>query len=367
MRLKDRTRSWLPALALAAALVPGAALAAEPSVLVKLGTAAPEGSSWHRILREMGEKWAKSSGGAVQLRIYAGGVLGDEPDMVRKMRVGQIQAAALTAVGLADIDRSVSALQIPMMFDSYAELDSVREALRPELEKGLKKKGFVVLNWGDAGWVHFFGTEPISTPEDLKKRKLFVWAGDSSAVDLWKAAGFNPVPLAATDILPALQTGLIDAFDTTPLLALASQWFGLAPHMLELRWAPLVGATVILESTWKKIPKEMRPAIREAAEEAGSRLRSEIREANEEAIAAMVKHGLTLHPAGPEITAAWQRSADAVYPKIRGEIVPAPIFDEVVRLRDAYRASHPAPTAAESPAPASGDPSPPPKPVPPPG
>ncbi len=340
------------AAALMILLAPSGASGQE-SVLVKLGTAAPEGSSWHTILPERGEEWRKASGGAVTLRIYPGGVLGDEPDMVRKMRVGQIQAAALTAVGLSEIDDAIAALQIPMMLDSWEELDHVREKLRPELERRLDEKGFVALNWGDAGWVMFFARRPFATPDDLRKMKLFVWAGDSRAVDLWKASGFNPIPLASTDILPGLQTGLIDAFDTTPLLALASQWFGLAPHMLDLRWAPLVGATVIDKRTWRKVPKESRPALLAAAEKAGQRLRGEIRAANDTAVKVMSQHGLTVHAAPPEVLAEWRRSAESAWPKIRGTLVPAAMFDEVRRLRDAYRQESPK-GAPPAPAPAPG-------------
>ncbi len=314
-----------------------AALAAGPTV-VKMGTEAPEGSPWHQILKAMGEKWRESSRGSVTLRIYPGGVLGDEPDLVRKMRVGQIQAAAVTAVGLSEIDDSVAALQIPMMFRSYDELDYVRDKLRPVLEKRLESKGFIVLNWGDAGWVMFFAKEPFARPDDLKRMKLFVWAGDNHAVDLWKAGGFNPVPLAATDILPGLQTGLINAFDTTPLAALVNQWFGLAPHMLDLKWAPLVGATVMTKKAWESIPAAERDGIRAAAAQAGERLKGEIRATNDKAIEAMEKRGLKVHEATPALEAEWQKAAEKVYPDIRGSIVPADMFDEVRKLRDAYRA-----------------------------
>lgn len=337
-------RGGAPAvLALAGALFlasPGPAFAqGKGAPIIKMGTVAPEGSSWHRIFRTMGEEWKQAPGGGVILRIYAGGVLGDEPDMVRKMRIGQIQAAALTTAGLADIDNAVAALQIPMMFRSYEELDHVRERLRPALEKRLEGKGFIVLNWGDAGWVMFFAKEAFATPDDLKKRRLFVWAGDNAALEIWKAAGFLPVPLASTDVLPGLQTGLIDAFDTTPLVALSSQWFGLAPHMLDLEWAPLVGATVVTKKAWSAIPPGTRAALLESAAKAGDRLKGEIRAANQEAIEAMRKRGLKIHPASPEVEDAWRRAAEGAYPRIRGGIVPRPMFDEVGRLRDEFRAS----------------------------
>ena len=341
-----RTRRIVPIVAMLGVVVPLLQARAPGStaakVVIKMGTGAPDDSPWHQILKTMGEQWRQSSGGAVELRIYAGGKLGDEPDLIRKMRVGQIQAAAVTAVGLSEIDDSVAALQIPMMFRTYEELDYVRDRMRATLEKRLHARGFEVLNWGDAGWVMFFAKEPIAHPDDLRKMKLFVWAGDPHAVDLWKAGGFRVVPLAATDILPGLQTGLINAFDTTPLAALANQWFGLAPHMLDLRWAPLVGATVITRKAWDMIPEGSREAIRRAADEAGERLRGEIRATNEKALEAMAKRGLTIHRAGPELISEWQRAAEEVYPKIRGTLVPADMFDEVRRLRDEHRKSAPA-------------------------
>ncbi len=315
------------------------ASAAQDTLIVKLGTSAPEGSSWDQIFKEMGENWKQVTGGAVALRIYPGGVLGDEPDLVRKMRVGQIQAGALTAAGLSAIDASVAALQIPMMYRSYDELDYVRERLRPTLEKRLLEKDFVVLNWGDAGWVMFFAREPFATPDDLRKMKLFVWAGDNDAVELWKTAGFRPVPLPATEILTGLQTGLINAFDTTPLLALSSQWFGLAPHMLDLRWAPLLGATVMTKKAWDRIPIGARPGVLQAAAHAGERLKGDIRAANDKAIAAMKEHGLKVQLSTPSIEAAWQKTAEEIYPKIRGTLVPPPVFDEARRLRDEFRAT----------------------------
>jgi TRAP-type transport system periplasmic protein len=341
-RVPPRRRRAAPILALClgaliACVVP--ASAAQDSFIVKLGTSAPEGSSWDQIFKEMGETWKQATGGAVTLRIYPGGVLGDEPDLVRKMRIGQIQAAALTAAGLSVIDSSVAALQIPMMYRSYEELDYVREHLRPTLEKKLLEKDFVVLNWGDAGWVMFFAKEPFATPGDVRKMKLFVWAGDNDAVELWKTAGFHPVPLPATEILTGLQTGLINAFDTTPLLALSSQWFGLAPHMLDLRWAPLLGATVMTKKAWDRIPIGARPDVLQAAAQAGERLKGDIRAANDKAIKAMKEHGLKVESSTPSIEAAWQKTAEEIYPKIRGTIVPSPMFDEVKRLRDEFRAA----------------------------
>ncbi len=306
---------------------------------IKLGTLAPEGSPWHQVIRDIAESWREISGGTVEVRIYAGGVAGDEPDMVRKMRVGQLHAAALTGAGLARIAQEVQALQMPMMFRSDEELDYVRGKLGPRLEAIFEERGFVLLAWGDAGWVHFFAQQPVVHPDDLKPMKLFTWAGDSAVVEAYKDLGFQPVPLAATDILMALHSGLINAFPTTPVAALSFQWFGLAPHMTDLKWAPLVGAVVISKRAWERIPEELRPRFHAAARQAADRLQARARTLGDEAVAAMQKHGLSVH-AVPEATVpAWENAARAGYSRLLDAIVPADMVAEVERLRDEYRAA----------------------------
>jgi TRAP-type C4-dicarboxylate transport system substrate-binding protein len=308
-------------------------------MVIKMATLAPEGSSWYKVLQNMGEGWKKATDGAVTLRIYPGGVSGDEDAVIRKMRVGQLQAAAVTGIGLAYLDRSFYALHVPMMYASDEEFDYVRDRLSPILERRLEEKGMIVLNWGDAGWVHFFAKKPFTRPEEVKAMKLFVWAGDTNLIQLYKETGFNPVPLSAIDILPGLQTGLINAFDTTPLAALAFQWFGLAPHMADLRWVPLTGATIIDKKAWLGIPENLRPKVLEASREAGKNLREEIRRLNDEAVKVMVKNGLKVSHVPPEAQAEWRKMVEDVYPQIRGKIIPADMFDAARKYRDEFRAA----------------------------
>jgi TRAP-type C4-dicarboxylate transport system substrate-binding protein len=329
----------------AGALVAAAAPALGSPVVVKMATLAPEGSTWYRLLQGMGDQWTKVSGGAVTLRIYPGGVAGDEDAMIRKMRIGQIQAAAITGIGLAYLDKSFYALHIPMMYASEAEFDFVRDRYAPVLEKRMEENGLIILNWGDAGWVHFFSTTPVITPEDAKALKLFMWSGDTNLIQLYKEAGFHPVPLSTSDLLPGLQTGMVDGFGSTELAALAFQWFGLAPNMADLRWAPLTGATVITKAAWDKIPAELRPKLMEASREAGRKLRFEIRRLNREATEVMVKNGLKVHKVPPDVQARWRKMVEDVYPRIRGGIMPAEAFDAVRKLRDEYRAANGAGTA----------------------
>ena len=208
---------------------------ADKLLTLKLGTLAPEHSSWDKSCRT----WARSGKRpASNSRFTEAGVLGDEPDIVNKMRIGQIQVGVVTVVGLSKIDKAVEVLSIPMLYKDMAESDYVRAKMQPVLEKRLEAKGFKVLNWGEAGWVYFFGKTPIHTPDDLKKMKLFIWGDDPDTMDIWQSAGFSPIPLAATDILPNLQTGMINCFDTTPIAALSFQWFALAQHMTNMKWCP---------------------------------------------------------------------------------------------------------------------------------
>src|ERR1700730_11459120 len=126
----------------------------------RLGTLVPKGSRWHEILLNMGEEWKKASGGKVELKIYPGGEQGDEPEMVQKLRIKKLQAVAISGAGLSGIDAATAALQIPMMLNSYEELDYVRDHISARLEKGLAQRGFIVLNLGEAGWGYFFTSQP---------------------------------------------------------------------------------------------------------------------------------------------------------------------------------------------------------------
>jgi TRAP-type C4-dicarboxylate transport system substrate-binding protein len=262
-----------------------AARAQDAAITLKLGTLAPEHTTFDNILQDMGAQWRKSG---VMLKIYGGGELGEEPDIITKMRINQIQVGVVTVVGLSKIDKAMEVLSIPMLYKDYKESDYVRSKMQPILEKRLEAKGFKVLNWGEAGWVYFFGKTPILTPDDLKKMKLFVWGNDADTMNIWQSAGFSPIPLSTTDILPNLQTGMINCFDTTPILALSSQWFALALQMTNMKWCPLIGATIIttnyvdahgklVPGAWDKIPAASRPALLKAAAMAEKRFRDDIR------------------------------------------------------------------------------------------
>jgi len=315
--------------------------AAQAPAKIKLATLAPKGTSFHQTLLSMGEKWQKAPGGGAKLVIYTDGTMGGEADMVKRMRVGQIQAGLLTVAGLQEIDESVTALQtMPMKFHSLDEVEHVREKLRPRLEQKFLEKGFVVLFWCDAGWVRFFSKKPVTVPADLKPLKLFAWAGDNRTVDLIKAFGYRAVPLEPTDILAGLQTGLIDAVPSTPTYALAGQFYGPAPNMVEVDWAPLVGGAVITKKAWEALPQASRDEMMKAAAEAGEAITKRSRTESQEAVEAMQKRGLKVQKLTPQAEGEWRKLAEEVNPKIRGMLVPADLFDEVQGILKEYRAAN---------------------------
>jgi TRAP-type C4-dicarboxylate transport system substrate-binding protein len=312
-----------------------------PEIVLRLGTLAPRASRWNEIFIKLGDQLKEISGGKVELKIFSGGEQGDEPTMIQKMRIKKLQAVAISGAGLSEIEPGVNALQVPMMYRSYEELDYVRERLAPELEKRIASKGFLVLAWGDTGWVHFFTKQPAATVEELRKLKMSVIAGDSRSIEIYTAQGFRPETLAATDVLSGLKTGLVEAFQAPPLFALGNQWFGGAPNMIDVKWTPLIGAVVISKDAWNQLSEDTRRRFSKAALDAGESLRGEIRQLGDKAVLTMKTFGLKVTPVDAAAQAGFQRVAEATYPSLRGSIIPADVFDQARKLRDEYRKSHP--------------------------
>ena len=331
-------------LAMACALLGVAAFVAAPEVQaadkpLRIGTLVPKNSLYHRQLLEIGEAWRTGQGGSAKYVVFTDGSQGGEAEMARRMRIGQLQGALLSVVGLREIEPSIAALQVmPLLFRSWEEVDYVREKMRPAMEKKFLDKGFVVLAWGDAGWVRFFSKEPALRPDDFKRMKFFAWGSEPEQQSIMKSLGYTPVPLETTDILPAIQTGMINVVPSTPYFALASQIFNTAPNMLEINWAPIVGALVVTKKTWDDMTPDARDAVRAASEKAGVQIRAKARQEVEEAVDAMKKRGLTVNKPNAEQMREWNELAEKLYPRIRGTMVPAETFDEVFVHLKAFRA-----------------------------
>jgi TRAP-type C4-dicarboxylate transport system substrate-binding protein len=316
----------------------GAAIAADPQL--KIGSLVPKNSLYHRQLMEVGDAWKKSQSGAARFNVFTDGSQGGEAEMVRRMRIGQLQAALLSVVGLREIEPSIAALQnLPLAFRSWDELDYVREKMRPSMEKKFLDKGYVVLAWGDAGWVRFFSKQAAFSPDDFKKMKFFAWGAEAEQQEIMKSLGYTPVPLEPTDILPSIQTGMINVVPSTPYFALATQIYNTAPNMLEINWAPIVGAFIVTKKTWDSMSPESQAALKMASDKAGVVIRAQARKEVDEAVDAMKKRGLQVNKPNAEQLKEWRALSEALYPRIRGKMVPAETFDEVFAHLKTYRAS----------------------------
>ncbi|MGC3997165.1 MAG: TRAP transporter substrate-binding protein DctP [Anaeromyxobacter sp.] len=235
-----------------AALIAALCPAAQAQVTVKLGTLAPQGSTWHDLLREMGQRWEQASGGQVKLRIYPGGAQGSEGEMVRKMGIGQLQAASISNVGMHDVIPEPQGLSVPFLFDDEAQMECAFDKVRPQIEAALDKRGLVAIQWSKIGAIHLFCNQPHRAPSDTASAKIWAWEGDPKSVEAFRLAGLKPVVLSSSDIVPSLQTGMIDCVPNVPLYVLTTRLYDKAPYMMDTPWSYMIGATLVRKDTWER-------------------------------------------------------------------------------------------------------------------
>ncbi|MEJ2217845.1 MAG: TRAP transporter substrate-binding protein DctP [Gemmatimonadota bacterium] len=313
---------------------------AAAQVVVKLASLVPDGSAWDMILEDQVHAWEHDTGGRLEVRVYPGGVAGDDPAVIRKMRIGQFQAAGVTFQGLSEIDAGFRIFVLPLFYASQEELEYVVQKLDPILRRRLEDRGFVLLNWAYVGWGRFYSKKPIRTPDDLRAQKLFLWGGDDQEMRIYRSHGLEPVGVAGTDVTLALETGMIECIATTPAVALTFQWFRQVPYQMDEPLAPLVGATIMTRKVWDGLSEPDRAAILRASAHAQQRYAEELPVQDARAIAAMEERGLVRTTMAPESRAEWERLAAAMAQENRGTLIPADVFDAALSARNEFRARH---------------------------
>jgi len=308
-------------------------------VKIKLATMAPKGSVFYRTLKHMGDVWRKVSNNQVRLKIYPGGVAGSDRDVIRKIKLGTVNAGMVTSSGLAAVDKAVNVFQIPATFGSKEELDYLVSKIGPKVAAIYEAQGLIVLSWGEAGWIRFLSKSPMIDPKDRAKHKLFIFSGNPDQVTLWKSAGFNVVPLPVTEIATGLQTGLITAVPATAQTALMFQWYKHAPHLSGYAWSPLMGAIVVDKRVWDNVDPSIRPLLKSIAVECGKQLLAEARPGEEKAITAMKARGLKVHEVSQEMVKEWNSLADLAKDQLRGGYVATALYDEAKAHLEDYRRS----------------------------
>ncbi len=308
---------------------------------IKFSILAPEGSTWVNVMKEMDKELQTSSGGKLALKIYAGGVSGDEKDVIRKMKIGQIHAAGFTGVGLGEILPAIRVLELPSLFQSYAEADYVKSKVQKEFESQFDQKGYILLGWSEAGFVNIFSNKPIKTKSDMSGSKWWAWEGDPLVKAMYESLGIVPVSLALPDVITSLQTNLIDAVYGPPVGVVALQWFTKTKYMTELALANSTGALVMNKSEFVKLPADLQSLLKTTAEKYTQKLVQSIRQENTRSVETLKKNGIQVVPVTPTDLAEIQKSALEVRPKLVGKLYSQELLSRVEGLVSEYRKAHP--------------------------
>jgi TRAP-type C4-dicarboxylate transport system substrate-binding protein len=288
----------------------------------------------------MAVEWNRISDGDINIRIYPGGIAGGEGDMIRKMRFNSLQGAVLTGFGINQIASDALAMSLPFLIQNDEEFDFVLENVRDYLENKIAKEGFIVVTWTMAGWVHFFGVDPIVYPDDLKKMRLATSSSDPAMAQAFKVLGYNTVMLEINEVLSGLTSGMVEACYIVPLGAAAYQWFGVANNMCDLPFAPVIGCIVVTERTWRQIDDEIKPELLASVERIAEGLREETYELEEEAMEIMKDNGLVINEVTPAAKRKWEEEFNKGFPIMIWQTFSQEIYDLITQYIEEYRSSN---------------------------
>ena len=284
------------------ALLSSTTLGAQKKLVIKIATIAPDGSAWMKIFSELNADLKAKTDNRVRFRIYPGGVLGDEMDMLRKMHIGQIHGAALLAPGLSTLMKDINVTQVPFLFETYDEVDYVMAKMENFFKKGFEDKGYVLMGWSEGGFVRMMSTVPINTLTELTKAKVWTWEEAPIAQAIFDEAKISAIPLSIPDVLLGLQSDMIQVVYAPPAGAISMQWFVRTKYMTDVPLMYLAGGIVIKKRILNKIAKADLKIMTETIDSHMIKLKDVIRKQNQEAIAVMEKHGVTiLKPTREEI------------------------------------------------------------------
>jgi TRAP-type C4-dicarboxylate transport system substrate-binding protein len=259
---------------------------------LRMATLAPEASGAGQIFRVFDQSVRKRTGDRIKMHLYAGGVAGDERDVLRKIQLGQLEGAAVTSIGLGQVVRSVLVLQMPGLFDNRAQVDKVRDELAGEFAKQFQAAGYELLAWGDVGDRRIFSKKPVLRPNDYKSLRPWVWREDPISNELMQVIGANGVLMGLPEVFAALQTGMVDTITASAVSALGLQWFRFVQHMSKSTGEPIVGACVVSKKWMDALPPDVREGLRETTVAFAADLKVRIKAEDEKSAEALKKRGI---------------------------------------------------------------------------
>jgi TRAP-type C4-dicarboxylate transport system substrate-binding protein len=309
-------------------------------VELRIATLAPAGSPWMEVLDKAASEVKKKTQGRVVLKYFPGGQQGDERDFVRKIKLGQLDGAAVTAIGLSMIDESIRVLELPMMFDSPEELDYVADKMWPHFQAKFAAKGFELNDRGEVGWVYFLSKNPVKSIDDLRGQKLWMWGDDRLVGAMFKKLGLNGVPLGVPEVDAGLTSGKIDACYGSPVAAVALQWYTKVKYMTSMPMSYAIGATVMSLDSLKKLSPGDQKLVSQIGVIAARKLRRVIRNANDEAKSTMTRKGITIVPTPVAMVDQFTKKSQEAWKELVGQMYSQDELNQVLKYRDEYRKSH---------------------------
>ncbi|KPK00257.1 MAG: TRAP dicarboxylate transporter subunit DctP [Desulfobacterales bacterium SG8_35] len=311
--------------------------AGPPRYIFKVASLAPDGSVWAKRFRDFTNEVTEKSGGEIGFKIYAGGVMGDDRAMYRKIRVGQLNGGGFTMTGISEVVPDFRVLGIPFLFNSYDEVDRVMEKLMPRFEKEFDEKGLVLLAISEVGFVYTMSTTPITTLAELKQSKAWAPEGDPISQSLLETVGVTPIPLSIPDVLTSLQTGLINTTFNSYYGAIVMQWFTRISFITDIPFAYAYGAFILDKKTFSRLPPEYAELMKSAARTHFDRLLSDTRKSNEEALQVLLKNGISLVKPTPMTKAELQNNyREMTVKKLVDDAFSKSIYDETIMHLDNY-------------------------------
>lgn len=296
-----------------------------------LATLAPPGSTWMRIFTAWNRELRRRQVG-LQLRIYAGGVQGDEAEVVRKIRSGRLDIGAVTANGLAHIHRPALVFQIPGIIRTYQQLDRAREALSSDISQGFEQSGFHMLGWADVGQARIFSTQRTVNPSDFVQRHAWVWRGDVIVPELYRVVRTNPVPLEVPEVLGAIQTGRVDTLMAPPVVCLSLQWCSRLNHMADIELSIVLGGTVMGQSQWNSLNAAQQQVLNETGEQFSALARRNLRNDETQALRSLEERGLVKESVSQADINAWEAVGREMRQRLSGQIADADMVARVAQF-----------------------------------
>ena len=327
------TRKFLASLAVVSFLV-GLSLSASAATTLKIGTLAPQDSPWGREFKKWANTVATDTNGDVTLDFQWNGQAGDEVLMVQKIRSGQLDGAAITAVGLAQTGVADALLfQMPGLFANWGKLDSARNAVKDELNKQFEAKGFTIGGWGDVGAAKIMSVGfEVHHPADLQGKSCFFQIGDSVQPRIFSTiGGITPKQLGITEILPNLASGAVNVFLAPPLVAEQFQWASRVTHVSTYTSSFFIGALVFSTAKLQTIPEKFRQLVQSRGDEMQGRLTNSIRNNDAQAFARL-KASKTAYDLSEGEKKEWSDLFAKVRQQLRGTTFSPAMFDKVTQL-----------------------------------